>query len=54
VALAVAVADRVAEGESDVGIYRVSRGASQRWLAMVRRLRTILAGDPGETMDPLW
>lgn len=54
ISLATGVADRLVNGENDVKDYWNESGKAARWLAMMRRLRTVLAGDPSSTMDPLW
>ncbi len=54
ISLAADVADCLANGENDVKDYWNESSEAAKWLAMMRRLRTVLAGDPSSTMGPLW
>jgi hypothetical protein len=52
--IAADVVDRLLSGDNDVKEYWSESHEAGKWLATVRRLRAVLAGDSAYVMDPLW
>ncbi len=54
ITVAAGVVDCIIDGDNDVKDYWNGTGDSEKWLAALKRLRKVLAGDPSGAMDPLW
>jgi cell wall assembly regulator SMI1 len=52
--IAADVVDRLLSGDNDVKEYWSESHEAGKWLAIVRRLRAVLAGDSAYVIDPLW